>query len=69
MLVRKCIVVLEPVDVLVYDFSEDLVEHSGHMSHFEVEELKNKNELFAHSVNNKFVVRSEHLLEGVQMLF
>ena len=39
------------------------------MGHFEVEELKHKNELLAHSVDDQFVMGSEHLLEGVQSLF
>jgi hypothetical protein len=68
MLVGECVVVLEPVNVLVYDFCEDLVEQSGHMRHFQVKELEHKNKFLAHSVYYQFVVGSEHFLKGVESL-
>lgn len=56
---------LEPIEISVYDFGEDLIEYMRDLCHFQIEKLQYEDELLANCIYNQFVLGSEHFFKVV----
>ena len=65
----RAVVLSQPLEIIIDHTREDLIENRRHFHQLEIKELQYKYELFADCVNNKLVLRPEHLFKVKLILF